>query len=141
MNEMSDRQNILGQRILESLKYAQAYHDRLGKTNSRLSLTSLASSAAATLVAGVTAVGGPLVGEGIPGWRLACSVAALLGFIATLATGFHQQLKLDERQTLGNQCIGRLKALEVSLATQRKSWDEIGAEYEDITRNYPEWIR
>lgn len=141
MSNQPINQNLLAQQVRESLSTAQAYNASLGRTNTRLLIASLASSAATTLVAGVTAVAGPLIGEGIPGWRLACSVAALFGFAATLATGYHQQLKLDERLALGNQCIGRLKALDIAIVTSRKSWEEVGTEYEDIVRNYPQWIQ
>lgn len=141
MNATTDNQSLLAQRVLSSLQSAQAQVDGIKKRSTRLSLTTLLSSAAAALIAGLTAAMGPLVGEGIPGWRMACTVAALFSFVATIGSGFQQQSKYEERLLQGNQCVGRLKALDIALATGRKSLDELGAEYEDIALNYPDFIK
>jgi hypothetical protein len=140
--EQSDheRQNLLAQRVNGSLAKAEQNVTGLRKTNARLVIAGLSSSALATLVAGLTAAAGPLVGTGIPAWRLACVVAAIFAFIATISTGLHQQYKYEERLVEGNQCLGRLKALDVAIMTGRRSWDEISADYEDITRSYPEYL-
>lgn len=142
---MSDTQldvpKILTERVHQSLTQTEVQLAGLRSKHSRLTFTSITFSAATTLVAGITTVTGPLVGEGIAGWRLACAVAALFAFIATIAGGLLQQSKYEERLARGDQCIGRLKALNVAASTGRKSWDEIGAEFEDLARNYPEYIQ
>jgi hypothetical protein len=137
---LDDREKILTQHVRNSLAKAEADVNGLSRRNTRMIITGLSSSAAATLVAGVTAASGPVVGTGIPGWRLACSVAAILAFIATVATGVQQQLKYEERLVNGNQCVGRLRALDVALTTGSRSLDDIGSEYEDIARSYPEFV-
>jgi hypothetical protein len=137
---VDNRGQVLAQHVQNSLAKAEADVNGLGKRNMRMIVTGLSSSAAATLVAGVTAAGGPVVGTGIPGWRLACSVAAILAFIATVVTGVQQQLKYEERLVNGNQCVGRLRALDVALTTGSRSMEDIVKEYEDIAKNYPDFI-
>lgn len=138
--EQSENQKLLVQHIGQSLAKAEAEVANLRSKNNRLGVAGFGSSAVATLVAGVTAVAGPVVGEGVPAWRAACLLAAIFAFIATLSAGLLQQLKFEERVQQGSQCIGRLKALNVAIATGRRSWDEIGADYEDLAQAYPEFI-
>jgi hypothetical protein len=130
----------LRQRIDASLRRAESYTSGLRKTNTRLLVSGVTSSGLAALVTGVTAAAGPLVGEGIPGWRLACIVGALFAFAGSLLVGLNQQLKVGDRLTEGSQCLGRLRFLEVSIATGSRDWDEIIDEYEAIVTAYPEVI-
>ncbi len=138
--ETSENNALFAKRIEQSLAKAELQVKSLRSTNSRLGIASLSSSAVTTVVAGVTAAAGPLVGEGIPAWRSACIVAAIFGLVGTISAGLLQQFKFEERLLQGNQCIGKLKALDVALATGRRSLDEIGLEYEELARQYPEYI-
>jgi hypothetical protein len=122
------------------LSKAEAYASRLQTINTRLLVAGLLNSAGATLVAGVTAAGGPIVGEGIPGWRLACIVAAVLGFVSTVTIGLSQQLKISERLANGQECLGKLRRLDLSIATGSRNWDEITEEYQSIVATYPDVI-
>jgi len=131
----------LAHRVHESLQKAEAYYARLRKMSTRLLASSIIGSAATTLVTGITAAQGPLVGEDIAGWRLACIIGAVLGFTTTVCLGLNQQLKIGDRLSTGDQCAGRLKALDVAIVVGSRSWDEITKEYEDIVRTYPEPIR
>jgi hypothetical protein len=130
----------LAQIVNNSLRNTQTKVAGLRKSNTRLLIASIVCSAATTLVAGSTAAAGPVVGEGIPGWRLACIVAAAFAFISTVSTALMQQLKIDERLVLGNQCVGRLKDLDLAIATGTRPWDEITRDYGDILKTYPEFI-
>lgn len=137
MENSNQENNILVQRIADSLKRVETETDRLRRASTRLIITGLFTSAAATLVAGLTAIAGPLVGEGIPGWRLACIAAALFGFIATMCTGLEQQLKFSDRLAEANQCLARMRSLELTLSTGSQSAEQIAGEYNDTLRNYP----
>jgi hypothetical protein len=138
--ELTENQKLLAQHIGQSLAKAEAQVSGLRTKNTRLGVASFSSSAVATLVAGVTALAGPVVGTGIPAWRAACLLAAIFGSVATISAGLIQQLKFEERVQHGTQCIGRLKALNVAVTTGRRSWDEIGADYEDLAQSYPEYV-
>lgn len=59
--------------------------------------------AASTLVAAITSAVGPVVGEGVSGWRLACAVAAVFGFVTTLTTGLSQQFQIPDRLAKVNE--------------------------------------
>ncbi|MCA9973531.1 MAG: hypothetical protein KC425_25105 [Anaerolineales bacterium] len=132
--------DALTRRVQANLQQAEETVAGLRQTNTRLMAASLASSAGSTLVAGVTAALGPVVGAGIPGWRAACVVAAVFGFVATLTAGLHQRLKVAERLSKGRRCVGRLRSLDAMLATGSHEWREMTAEYEDITKTHPEFI-
>jgi len=81
------RQKQLRENLKASIHKAEGLVNGSQKANTRLLSTTIVSSAAATLVAGVTAAIGPVVGEGTEGWRMACIVAAVFGFVSTVSTG------------------------------------------------------
>jgi hypothetical protein len=129
------------QRIKNSLAYAESQTTKLRKTESRLQIITLISSAAATLVAGITAAQGPLVGNGEQGWQLACIIAAVFAFIGTVCTGLNQQLRINDRLTESVQCVGRLKSLDVAVTTGSRNRDEIKKDYEETARTFPELVK
>ena len=104
-------------------------------------MTSIVSSAITTLVAGFTAAQGPLIGQEESGWRLACTVAATFGFVSAVCVGLNQQLKISDRLSANKECLGRLKSLDVSMATGSRNREEISKEYEEIVRLYPELVQ
>ena len=101
----------------------------------------MTSSAAATLVAGITAASGPIIGSGTEGWRLACIIAAIFGFAATVSNGLGQQLKVNEHLIECTHCVNKLRLLNLGITTGNKSQEDISKEYEEIVSNYPEFIR
>jgi MFS family permease len=128
-------------RVRDSLRKVELQTIQIRKTNTSLSFGGMASAGIATLVAGLTSALGPLVGEGISGWRLACIVAALFSFIATIVAGLNQQLRLNDRLSENQKCLGRLSALEFSITSGSQNWAEITKEYSEILRSYPELLR
>lgn len=135
--ESQQNHDALARRIRQSLEKVEQHASRLKGTNTRLLVFGVFNSGVSTLVTGVTAAGGPVVGEGIPGWRMACIVGAVFGFATTVSVGLNQQLKLGERLSEANQCLGRLKFLDVAMDTGSRTWTEISEEYEEILRTYP----
>ena len=138
--ETNSKRDQLIQRIRDSLRKAENYSLRLRKTYTRLVVGGFVGSTATVLVAGRTAVQGPLVGSGVEGWRLACIVAALLSLISTICVGLVQQLKLGERVPQGQLCVGQLRALDIALAIEGREFDEIAKEYEGVVKAFPEVI-
>lgn len=128
------------QMVKDSLRKAREYTSGLRKRNTRLLITGMICSAGTTLVAGGTAATGPVVGSGDAGWRIACIVAAILAFISTVSTAITTQLKFDERLTKGNQCVGQLEALNVSILTGTENWKEAAKEYREIVKAYSAYI-
>jgi hypothetical protein len=131
-----DRETF-AQRVRGSLNKAEEYVSRLEKVNTRILVLGVTSSSAAALVTGVTAASGPIVGEGIPGWRLACIVGAVLAFVSSVFVGLNQQLRIGDRLSEGHQCSGRLRFLDLAIETGSRDWDDITKEYEAIVTAYP----
>jgi hypothetical protein len=125
-------------RLRDSLRKAELQTSQIRKTNNGLFFSGLVSSGAATLVAGITSAMGPLVGDGVTGWRLACIVAAFFGFISTIVMGLMQQLRLNDRLVENQQYLGRLRALDFSITSGSQNWTEIAREYTEILRSFPE---
>ena len=137
--ETEERRKVT-ESVKASLQKAGEIVSGYRKKKNRLLFAAMISSTAATLVAGVTAAAGPMADIGTEGWRMACIIAAIFGFISTVSTGLSEQLKISDRISEGSQGIGKLKYLDVLITTGNKSWEEITEEYEEIAKAYPELI-
>ena len=137
--ETEERRKVT-ESVKASLRKAGEIVSGYRKKKNRLLFAAMISSTAATLVAGVTAAAGPTADIGTEGWRTACIIAAIFGFISTVSTGLSEQLKISDRISDGSQGIGRLKYLDILITTGNKSWEEITEEYEEIAKAYPELI-
>ena len=138
--DSAQNRDAITQSVKKSLKKAEEIITRRKKTNTGLLVTGMTASAASTLIAGITAAQGPIIGTGTEGWRLACIIAAIFGFASTVSTGLSQQLKVNDRVAEGNQCVGELRSLDVGITTGSKSWEEIIKKYEEIAKSFPEFI-
>lgn len=136
---LEDRKTLT-KSVKSSLRKAEGIVSGYLKTNTRLQITIIVSSAASTLVAGAAAAIGPVADIGAEGWRTACIVAAIFGFVSTVGTGLSQQLKISDRLSDGKQGVGKLRYLDVVIKTGSKNWEEITKEYEDVAKAYPELI-
>ena len=128
---------FLVQRVQDGLKKVDSETRQLRTTSARLTVGGLFTSAGATFVAGWTSMAGPVIGEGIPGWRLACIVAAIFALLATIFSGLEQQLKLSDRLAEANQCLARLRSLELNIAAGRANSESVATDFEDILKSYP----
>lgn len=138
--DSTQNQNAITQSVKKSLKKAEEIISGRKKTNTGLLVAGMTTSAASTLVAGITAAQGPVIGTGTEGWRITCIIAAIFGFAATVSTGLSQQLKINDRVAEGTQCVSKLRSLDVGITTGSKNWEEIVKDYEEIARTYPEFI-
>jgi hypothetical protein len=111
----------------------------LRRASSGLQLTSILTSGAGTFVTGFTAASGPAIGEGIEGWRLACTAGAVLGFFATVSTALFQQLKTGDRLAQAQLCAARLRLLEIEV-TGQSDWSAVTREYAEIVKSYPDLL-
>lgn len=124
----------------ESLRRAEGHAASLRKANIFLNVASTRTFAATALVAGGTAVHGPVVGQGIGGWQLACVLAAALALTSTISNGLSQQFKFGDRLLQGDQCVRRLRALSVQLSASGFDWAEATREFSDISKTFPEHV-
>jgi hypothetical protein len=133
--------DLIAQRIPEHVRQAKSYGTGLKRLRDVLIGAALGGSGLATLVAGVTAANGPVIGSGPAGWSLACTAAAVLSLVGGVSAGMKEQLQVSERAAKANECLGRLGALEASLVTGIRGRTEIAAEYENILKAYPDVLR
>jgi len=131
--------------VKASLSTAKNKTAGIRKTDSQLFVANVVSPAAATLLAALAAtIGGnkmfvqAAAQSEDGGWRLACILVAIFGFIATVSSMFKKQF--DDRLAQGNQCIGRLLSLDLAIATGSSNWEEASKEYSEIVKTFPEFV-
>lgn len=133
------------QAVKASLNTAKQKTDAIRRRDSQLFMANVVSPAAATLLAGLAAaIGGnqmfPQAAAQMEdgGWKLACALVAVFGFIATISSMFKKQF--DDRLTQGNQCVGELLKLDLEITTGVSDWDAVAKEYGEIVKMYPEFV-
>jgi hypothetical protein len=133
------------QSVKASLASARDKVSRIRRTDSQLFVTNVVSPAAATLIASLAAaIGGNEMFQGAAarsedgGWVLACGLVAVFGFIATISGVFKKQF--DDRLAQGNQCVGRLLALDLALSSGGLEREVAAKEYGEILKAFPEFI-
>src|SRR5690606_36159702 len=103
----ADPKSVLVTRIQEQPQRLGRRRARLRSLNTRVVTLNLVLSAIATALAGVTAVTGPLVGEGPPAWRWTCGLVAVVTAAAALTTGIQQRFHVPERLARTLACVGK----------------------------------
>jgi hypothetical protein len=141
MTEVNTASSAFEKRVGDGLLKAERYCARLQRWNTTLLSLGLLSSSLSTLVGGLTAAHGPVIGAGTPGWKMSCALTAGFAFLTTLSMALQQQLKFGERLSAANQAAGRLRSLELSLATGSRPREEVMKEFEEILRSNPEPLR
>lgn len=133
------------QSVKSSLAVAREKVERIRRTDTQLFTANVVSPAAATLIAALAAAmgGDELFSQAAAraedgGWVLACGLVAVFGFIATVSGVFKKQF--DDRLVLGNQCVGRLLALDLALTSGNLEWEEAIKEYSEVVKAFPEFI-
>jgi hypothetical protein len=133
------------QSIKSGLAAARQKVAHIRRTDTQLFVMNVVSPAAATLIAALAAtIGGNKMFSGAAaqiedgGWILACGLVALFGFIATVSGVFKKQF--DDQLVLGNQCVGRLLALDLAVTSGSTGWEEAAKEYGEVIKAFPEFI-
>lgn len=133
------------QSVKTSLASAREKVARLRRTDTQLFVTNVVSPAASTLIASLAAgIGGNAMFKQAAaqtedgGWVLACALVAVFGFIATISGVFKKQF--EDRLAQGNQCVGRLLALDLAVTSGNIEWEEAAKEYGEVIKAFPEFI-
>ena len=133
------------QTVKASLGAAKEKAANLRRTDTLLFVTNVVSPAGATLIAAFAAAigGNRMFAQAATqsedgGWKLACILVAIFGFIATVSGMFKKQY--DDRLAQGNQCVGRLLTLDSNLTTGSSSWEEATQEYGEIVKSFSEFV-
>jgi len=133
------------QLVKTSLAGAREKVARIRRTATQLFVTNVVSPAAATLIAALAATigGNRMFSQAAAqtedgGWVLACGLVAVFGFIATVSGVFKKQF--DDRLASGNQCVGRLLALDLAITSGSTEWEDAAKEYGEVLKAFPEII-
>ncbi len=128
--------------IRKSLQKAEASVAKLRKTNSAFIIISLIASVLATLLAGSTALMGPLAGQGPPAWKWTCGIVAVFTATATIFTGLQKQLTISEKLSKATECAGKLRAIDFTISNARNEQDKDEAinDYKKVLEVYNEFV-
>ncbi len=133
------------QAVKASLDAAKRKTDAIRRSDSQLFIANVISPAAATLLAGfATVIGGnqmfPQAAAQMEdgGWKLACFLVAIFGFIATVSGMFKKQF--DDRLAQGNHCVGELLELDLEITAGVSDWDAAAKKYGEIVKMHPEFV-
>ncbi|HEU4632007.1 MAG TPA: hypothetical protein VFS08_19815 [Gemmatimonadaceae bacterium] len=118
--------------VRASLTRAERHQQRVRRIDARAVITSLATTATATLVAGIPAAAGVAPGS----WRLTCAVTAALTAVGTVATGLRQQVAGSERLARAEACVGRLRAIEYGLSVGTLPAVDADRAYQEVVRDH-----
>lgn len=142
-NSIEDHETFV-QTVKSNIIGVKAKVAKIRRTDTQLFILDIVSPAAASLIAALAAaIGGnqmfrqAAAQSNDGGWVVACILAAVFSFVATLSGMFKKQF--DERLALGNQCVGRLLSLDLAITTGNGSWEEVTKEYGDILKTFPEF--
>jgi len=131
----------MSEEVKNSLRTAELKLKKLRNTNTKFIVISLIASVLATLLAGSTALLGPLAGQGPPAWKWTCGIVAVFTATATVFTGLHKQLTVSERLAKATECVGKLKAIDFSLANISNEDEKKSAlsDYKKVLEVYSEY--
>ncbi len=142
-SQASQDQAAFIQSVKANLASAREKVTRIRRTDTQLFVTNVISPAAATSISALAAaIGGnrmfsqaaSQIEDG--GWILACGLVAVFGFIATVSGVFKKQF--DDQLALGNQCVGRLLALDLAITNGSAGWEEAAKGYSEVIKAFPE---
>jgi hypothetical protein len=144
LNATQVDQSAFAQTLKHSLRLAKAQAARARRLDIAVFVIVIVAPAVAALIATLAAtIGGndlfPLAtGVDDGGWKLACAIAAIFSFIATLCSALKG--RVEGRLAQSKACVGRLLALEVALTTSHLSWPEIVNEYAAVLKDHAEFM-
>jgi len=114
-DKSQQRGELLGT-IRDALQRAELYYTRTRRWDTRLLIISIVCGAVATVLAGGTVIGGSRALEVVGGWRILCSIVALLTGSGTVAGALHKSFQITTRLSSAEKCVARLRALEAAIA-------------------------
>jgi len=137
---MEEKRNHILSKVIDNRIKLEETVRNLKKINARYTYISIIASALATLLSGLTAALGPLVGQGAPAWKLTCGSVAVLTAFAGLFTGIHQRFSIPEKLAKAYTCLGRLNSFEIALTITQRDPIMVAKEYEEFAVGYQDFL-
>lgn len=133
--DSKQRDDLVGV-VRDSLRRAELHCAKFRPWDTRLSVISIICGAIATVLAGGAVAGGKPTLDALGGWKVLCSVVAVLTASATASSSLHKSLRVSDRVTNAEQCIARLRALEASLVASNLAPDEALKTFQRISEDH-----
>ncbi|MBD2054485.1 hypothetical protein H6F88_00275 [Oculatella sp. FACHB-28] len=133
LTHSSDDCNILRQQIQTSLQRAETQRNRLKNVERRFGIVNICFGAAATFIAGQSAISdNPLIGN----WRATTTVASVITLSSTIIGGVQKQLAAPDLLTEASECVAKLKALKVETISPAYEVEPVSEEYQQILSDF-----
>jgi|SRR5215470_7506966 hypothetical protein len=115
INKSQQRDELLGS-IRNALRRAEHSCTKTRHWDTCLLVASIICGALATVLAGGTVLAGESALKAIGGWRILCSIIAMLTASGTVAGALHKSFQITTRVSSAEKCVARLRALEIAIA-------------------------
>ena len=114
--DKSQQRDELLNTVRDALRRAERYYARTRRWDTLLLIISIICGALATVLAGGTVIGGNRALEAVGGWRILCSMVALLTASGTVAGALHKSFQITTRLSSAEKCVAPLRALDATIA-------------------------
>ena len=122
--------------VRDALQRAEFYCARTRHWDTRLLIISIICGAIATVLAGGTVIGGSRTLEAVGGWRILCSIVALLTASGTVAGALHKSFQITTRLSSAEKCVARLRALDAAIAASDLPSDDALETFQRISEEH-----
>ena len=129
----NDPYSVLRQQIQHSLQKAEVQKNQLRTADLRYSVINLMLSAAATVIAGGSAImDDPILGN----WRFTASIFSLCTLGAMIVAAIHKQVASPELLLESSECIAKLRDLNIETIPETYELDMVSAAYQHIRSEF-----
>jgi hypothetical protein len=135
LDKSQQRDELLGT-VRDALLRAEFYYVRTRRWDTRLLIISIICGALATVLAGGTVIGGKPALDAVGGWRILCSVVAMLTASGTVAGALHKSFQISTRLSNAEKCVARLRALDVAIAASDLSTGDALETFQHISEEH-----
>ena len=122
--------------VRDALQRAELYCARTRHWDTRLLIISIICGALATVLAGGTVIGGQPALEAVGGWRILCSIVALLTASGTVAGALHKSFQITTRLASAEKCVAGLRALDAAIAASDLPSDDALETFQRISEEH-----
>ncbi|MGD1898039.1 MAG: hypothetical protein ACFB16_13920 [Phormidesmis sp.] len=132
-NFTNDEHGRLREQIKLSLQKAKSQRDQLLRNDKRFNIATLLLGAAATFIAGESAIAGePMLGN----WRTTTTIASICTLGATVATGIHKQIVPTDMIIETSECTAQLKVLAIETIPGDYDVDTVTDSYQRLIAEF-----
>jgi hypothetical protein len=114
LDKSQQRDELLGT-VRDALRRAEFYYIKTRRWDTRLLIMSIICGALTTVLAGGTVIGGKPALDAVGGWRILCSIVAMLTASGTVAGALHKSFQITTRLSNAEKCVARLRALDIAI--------------------------